>query len=118
MTERTGRDRLGQLVAGMERERAALAEPSVRADRFAARWQDLAAQREKLPGWQHEEARGQVEGRMRTLQRSLREDPEAHAVVQERAAAQARDHAQRERSEVDMTRELERSVERSRGMRM
>ncbi|MDP4027231.1 Ti-type conjugative transfer relaxase TraA, partial [Methylobacterium sp. NEAU 140] len=121
MVERTGRDRLGPLVAGLERERAALADPAVRADRFLARWQDLEAQRDALPGAEHAEARGAVEGRMRVLGRSLGGDPEASAVLRARAAEQERAAAQ-ERAVVEarvraeaLARERERVVQRSRG---
>ncbi|ADZ72831.1 TraA (plasmid) [Polymorphum gilvum SL003B-26A1] len=41
MTELSGRERAGQLIAGTDRERAALADPNVRADRFVNRWQEL-----------------------------------------------------------------------------
>ena len=43
MTELVGRERVGQLATGMERERASLADPNVRADRFIDRERAPAA---------------------------------------------------------------------------
>jgi hypothetical protein len=47
------------------------ADPNVRADRFVERWQELQGQRQQLRGWQHDEARGKVEGQMQGLPRAL-----------------------------------------------
>ncbi len=66
MTELSGRQRVIQLVAGMDRERAALSSPDIRADRFVQQWQALQAERQALEGWRHVEARGKLEEQMRT----------------------------------------------------
>lgn len=81
MTEQTGRERVGQLVAGMERERVALSDPNVRAERFVNRWQELQGQRKELRGWRHDEARGKVESQMSGLAKSLERDPQAESLV-------------------------------------
>jgi len=85
ITEHSGRDRVGQLVAGMDRERAALADPNVRAERFVNRWQKLQGQRRELRGWQHDEARGKVESQMSGLAKSLERDPQAESIVRNRS---------------------------------
>jgi Ti-type conjugative transfer relaxase TraA len=85
ITEHSGRDRVGQLVAGMDRERAALADPNVRAERFVNRWQELQGQRRELRGWQHDEARGKVESQMSGLAKSLERDPQAESIVRNRS---------------------------------
>lgn len=84
MTELSGRERVGQLVAGMDRERAALADPNVRADRFVERWQELRDQRRELRGWQNDEARGRVEGEMRGMAKGLERDPQVETVLRNR----------------------------------
>ncbi|WP_206531661.1 Ti-type conjugative transfer relaxase TraA [Affinirhizobium pseudoryzae] len=84
MTEFSGRERLAQLVAGMDRERAALADPSVRADRFIERWQVLQTERHALDGWQHEEARGKVEQQLRSLSKELERDGPLDAALRRR----------------------------------
>lgn len=85
MTEHSGRDRVGQLVACMERERAALADPNVRAERFVNHWQELQGQRRELRGWQNDEARGKVESQMNGLAKSLERDPQAESIVRGRS---------------------------------
>ena len=84
MTELSGPARVGRLAAGLERERGALADPAVRAERFVQRWQDLREQREALRGWQHDKARGQVEGEMRGLSKALERDPQAESLLAHR----------------------------------
>jgi hypothetical protein len=85
MTEQAGRERVGELVAGMERERAALSDPNVRAERFVNRWQELQGQRKELRGWRHDEARGKVESQMNGLAKSLERDPQAESLVRNRS---------------------------------
>ncbi|KQT59810.1 MULTISPECIES: DUF6118 family protein [unclassified Aureimonas] len=87
LTDLSGRERVGQLVAGMDRERAALADPNVRADRLIDRWQELHKERQALPGWRHEEARSKVEGPMRQIAGAIERDPQGLAVVGERLKA-------------------------------
>ena len=85
MAEQAGRERVGQLVAGMERERVALSDPNIRAERFVNRWQELQGQRKELRGWQHNEARGKVESQMSGLAKSLERDPQAESIVRNRS---------------------------------
>lgn len=114
MTELSGRDRVGQLVAGMDRERAALADPTVRADRFVQRWQELQAERKELRGWQHDEARGKVEGQMRGMAKSLERDPQVESVLRNRTQELGIRHIGREQT---IAREMERQVQsRSQGL--
>ena len=85
LRDKSGRERVSQLITGMERERVALADPTVRADRFIGRWQELQADRQELQGWQHDEARGKVEDQMRVMVKSLERDPQVDAVLRSRA---------------------------------
>ncbi|MGO7675018.1 Ti-type conjugative transfer relaxase TraA [Rhizobium leguminosarum] len=85
MTELSGRERVGQLSAGMNRERAALANPDIRAERFIDRWQELQSERQELRGWHHDDARGQVEGQMRDMAQSLERDPPVEAILRDRS---------------------------------
>jgi Ti-type conjugative transfer relaxase TraA len=108
MTELTGRNRVGQLVAGMDRERAALADPNIRAGRFVQRWQDLQTERQALRGWQHDEARGKVEGQMRGMAKSLERDPQVESVLRNRTQELGIRHIGREQT---IAREMERQVQ-------
>ncbi len=85
MTELSGRQRVTQLVAGMDRERAALSSPDIRADRFVQQWQALQAERQALEGWRHVEARGKLEEQMRTMIKELGRDVQVDVVLQGRA---------------------------------
>lgn len=84
MTELSGRERLAQLVAGLDRERGALADPDVRADRFVQRWQALQAKRHDLDGWSDREARGKVEEQMRAMAKGLERDAPVEAALRNR----------------------------------
>ncbi|MFG1366002.1 Ti-type conjugative transfer relaxase TraA [Xanthobacter versatilis] len=85
MTELSGRERVAHVIDGMKRENAALQDPNVRAERFVNRWQELDGQRQKLRGWQHDEARGKVESQMSGLAKSLERDPQAESIVRNRS---------------------------------
>ncbi|BCH68447.1 Ti-type conjugative transfer relaxase TraA (plasmid) [Agrobacterium vitis] len=85
MHELTGRERVGQLVAGLDRERAAQADPNVRADRLINRWQELQEERQGLRGWQNDDARGKVEGQMRQVATTLERDPQVESIVRGRS---------------------------------
>lgn len=120
MIEHSGRDRVGQLVAGMERERAALADPNVRAERFVNRWQELDGQRQKLRGWQHDDARSKVESQMSGLARSLERDPQAESIVRGRSRELGIRHELRQEQSVSraLQDEMVRGQRLSRGIGM
>lgn len=85
MTELSGRERVAHVIDGIKRENAALQDPNVRAERFVNRWQELDDQRQKLHGWQHDEARGKVESQMSSLAKNLERDPQAESIVRHRS---------------------------------
>ena len=111
MTELSGRERVGQVLAGMDRERAAQADPNVRADRFIERWQELQVQRRELRGWQHDEARGKVEGEMRGMGKSLERDPQLESVLRNRSQELGISHIRQGQT---IAREMERQVSQGR----
>lgn len=113
MSERSGRERVGQLVGGMDRERAMQADPNVRAERFVQRWQDLDAQRQQLRGWQHDEVRGKVEGQMRGMAKGLERDPQVESILRNRSQDLGINHIRREQN---MAQEMERSLTRGRSL--
>lgn len=111
MTQLSGRERVGQLVAGMDRERAVQADPNVRADRFIERWNELRSERQQLRGWQHDEARGKVEGQMRGMSQSLERDPQLESTLRNRSQEIGINHVGREQT---IAREMERQLTQSR----
>lgn len=113
MRELSGRERVGQLVACMDRERAMQADPNVRAERFVQGWQTLQGQRQTLSGWQHDEARGKVEGKMRGLAQSLERDPQVESILRNRAQELGIGSLQRDRS---ITMQMEQQLTRGRSL--
>lgn len=114
MTELSGRQRVGRVIERLDNERAMQADPNVRADRFVERWQELSRQRQRLHGWQHDEARGKVEGQMQGLAKSLERDPQVESVLRNRR--QEIGIGQHMRQSEGISRELERSLTRGRSL--
>jgi len=115
MQELSGRERVGQLSAGMDRERAALADPNVRAERFVQRWQELQGERQELRGWQHDEARGKVEGQMRGMTKSLERDPQVESILRNRSQDLGIGHVRQSES---LARDMEQSLARGRSQNL
>ena len=86
LSDLSGQERIDQIAEGLDRERAALADPNVRAERFAHRWQELQGERDKL-GWQEHAERERIEGEMRSLSERLDGDPQMEAVLRDRREA-------------------------------
>lgn len=87
MTEMKGPERAESLIAGMERERQAVRDPNVRAERLVERWSGLEAEHTKLSGWQHAEARQQVEERMRGVAETIGRDAQVESVLRQKSKA-------------------------------
>ncbi|TIX93570.1 Ti-type conjugative transfer relaxase TraA [Rhizobium sp. P44RR-XXIV] len=111
MHQLSGRERVGQLVAGMDRERALQADPNVRADRLINTWQKLQAERQNLHGWQHDEARGKVEGQMRKIADVIERDPQVESIVRSRSKEIGISHV---RQEQNVARAMEQQLSRGR----
>ena len=114
MTELSGRQRVGQVIERLDNERAMQADPNVRADRFVERWQELSRQRQQLRGWQHDEARGKVEGQMNGLSKSLERDPQVESILRNRR--QELGIGQHMRQSEGISRELQQSLTRGRSL--
>ena len=112
MSEHSGRERVSGLVAGMERERAALADPNVRAERFVESWKGLEAQRKELSGWQNKTAREKVAGQMQGLAQSLERDSQLETVLRARKQDLGINNV---RANENLSRELTRSLSRDQG---
>lgn len=116
MTELSGRQRVGQVIARLDNERAIQSDPHVRADRFVERWQELQGRRERLRGWQHDAARGKVEDQMQGLARSLQRDPQVESILHNRR--QEMGIGQHIRQSEGISRALEQSLTRGRSIRL
>jgi Ti-type conjugative transfer relaxase TraA len=105
LTERSGRERVGQLIAGMDRERAALADPEIRTERFIQRWQELQSERHER--WHDDEERGKVEGQMRSMAKGLERDPQVETALRNRAPELGISHAGKDHN---IAREMEQQI--------
>lgn len=105
LTERSGRERVGQLIAGMDREREALADPDVRTERFIQRWQELQSERQER--WHDDEERGKVEGQMRSMAKGLERDPQVETALRNRAPELGISHAGKDHN---IAREMEQQI--------
>jgi len=114
LTELSGRERVGQVIGRLDYERAMQADPNVRADRFIERWQELEGQRQQLRGWQHDAARGKVEGQMQELAKSLERDPQVDSILRNRR--QEIGIGQHMRQSEGISHELQQSLTRGRSI--
>ncbi|WP_404338946.1 Ti-type conjugative transfer relaxase TraA [Sphingomonas sp. MMS12-HWE2-04] len=78
--------RTANAIRQMQLESELRANPDLRADRFVRAWQQLRAQRDKLSGWQDEDARGAVENCMRAMAKGLEKDPALGAALSRRGS--------------------------------
>ena len=111
MMDLSGEARAQTLITGMSQERQALADPSVRAQRFVDRWKSLSARQQSLQGWQHDEARAPVEKAMRDTAKEIARDPQAESLLRNRRQELGLGKAGGQDS---ISRELERSIQRDR----
>lgn len=72
-------------IQAMQLESELRTNPDLRADRFVKAWRQLKASRESLKGWENEDARGKVEGRMKALATGIEKDPAMGAALARRA---------------------------------
>ncbi|ATY30953.1 Ti-type conjugative transfer relaxase TraA [Sphingomonas psychrotolerans] len=78
--------RAANAMRQMQLETELRTNPELRADRFVQTWQQLRSQREKLEGWQNEQARDAVENRMRAMAKGLEKDPALGAALSSRGS--------------------------------
>lgn len=85
MTELRGNERAKELTAAIHHEDRVARDPSLRVERMAKEWKGLEARHEKLYGWQHEQARKRIEGRMTEMARELKRDPQLESLLRTRS---------------------------------
>ena len=71
----------GAVVAAMSTEAEIRQSPELRAERFVADWSRLQARRGQLAGWEHADARGRVEARMKGMAEGLGRDPQVESIL-------------------------------------
>jgi hypothetical protein len=77
--------RAASSIRAMQMETELRTKPELRADRFVQTWQQLRARREQLGGWQNEDARKGVDGRLDAMAKGLEKDPPLGSALVKRA---------------------------------
>lgn len=85
MNELTGKERAAELAAGIRHEEQVQRDPNLRAERMVKEWKSLEARHERLDGWQHREARTQIESRLKSIAGTLKRDPQLESLMRARA---------------------------------
>jgi len=81
----TANGRTAQAIRAMQIEAEVRADPELRADRFVQVWRRHMAERDRLKGWEHDDARAAVEGRMKALAKGIDKDPAMATALAKRA---------------------------------
>jgi len=85
LAEAQGPELAAQLLAAIDRERQARLDPTIKAERLAARWQDLKQEYDKLDPWQRylkqKEEWAALEARMTELTNEIGKDAQMDAVL-------------------------------------
>lgn len=71
----------GVVMAAMSKEAEIRRSPELRAERFVEDWSKLQARRGQLAGWEHADARGSVEMRMKSMAEGLGRDPQVESIL-------------------------------------
>jgi Ti-type conjugative transfer relaxase TraA len=78
--------RTAQAIRAMQIEADIRADPELRADQFVQAWRRHTAERDRLKGWEHDGARGAVEGLMKALAKGIDKDPAMAKALGNRAS--------------------------------
>jgi Ti-type conjugative transfer relaxase TraA len=78
--------RTANVIRAMQLEEEVRSNPELRADRFVQAWQQMRRMRDKLSGWENEEKREELEGRMRAMVKNIGADTDLGAALAQRAS--------------------------------
>ncbi len=76
--------RTALLVSGIRQEERIRQDPNLQAERLVKVWSGLEAEHRRLKGWEHDEARGKVETRMKAFVADLKRDPQLESILRNR----------------------------------
>ena len=85
LSEPSSPRRTRQLVAGLDQEAKLRGDPELKAERLVKTWNALEARHDQLKGWEHTQARGKVEARMKVLVGDLKRDPQLESLMRTRS---------------------------------
>jgi hypothetical protein len=114
-----GRPRTALLVSGIRQEERIRQDPNLQAARLVKVWSGLEAEHRRLTGWEHDEARGKVEARMKAFVAELKRDPQIESILRNRqrelgvSRGSRLDQVMRER---DIDRAMTQGIRQTRGL--
>jgi Ti-type conjugative transfer relaxase TraA len=114
-----GQARTALLVSGIRQEERIRQDPNLQAERLVKVWNGLEAEHRRLKGWEHDEARGKLETRMKAFVADLKRDPQLESILRNRQhelgikSGSRLDQVMRER---DIDRAMTQSIRQTRGL--
>jgi Ti-type conjugative transfer relaxase TraA len=114
-----GQPRTALLVSGIRQEERIRQDPNLQAERLVKVWNGLEAEHRRLKGWEHDEARGKLETRMKAFVADLKRDPQMESILRNRQqelgikSGSRLDQVMRER---DIDRAMTQSIRQTRGL--
>jgi Ti-type conjugative transfer relaxase TraA len=114
-----GQPRAALLVSGIRQEERIRQDPNLQAERLVKVWSGLEAEHRRLNGWEHDEARGKVEARMKAFVAGLKRDPQIESILRNRqqelgvSRGSRLDEVMRER---DIDRAMTQGIRQTRGL--
>jgi Ti-type conjugative transfer relaxase TraA len=114
-----GQPRTALLVSGIRQEERIRQDPNLQAARLVKVWNGLEAEHRRLKGWEHDEARGKVETRIKAFVADLKRDPQLESILRNRQqelgikSGSRLDQVMRER---DLDRAMTQSIRQTRGL--
>jgi Ti-type conjugative transfer relaxase TraA len=114
-----GQPRTALLVSGIRQEERIRQDPNLQAERLVKVWNGLEAEHRRLKGWEHDEARGKLETRMKAFVAGLKRDPQLESILRNRQhelgikSGSRLDQVMRER---DIDRAMTQSIQQTRGL--
>jgi Ti-type conjugative transfer relaxase TraA len=114
-----GQPRAALLVSGIRQEERIRQDPNLQAERLVKVWTGLEAEHRRLNGWEHDEARGKVETRMKAFVADLKRDPQLESILRNRqqelgvSRGSRLDQVMRER---DIDRAMTQGIRQTRGL--
>jgi Ti-type conjugative transfer relaxase TraA len=114
-----GQPRTALLVSGIRQEERIRQDPNLQAERLVKVWGGLEAEHRRLNGWEHDEARGKVEARMKAFVADLKRDPQIESILRNRqrelgvSRGSRLDQVMRER---DIDRAMTQGIRQTRGL--
>jgi Ti-type conjugative transfer relaxase TraA len=114
-----GQPRTALLVSGIQQEERIRQDPNLQAERLVKVWNGLEAEHRRLKGWEHDEARGKLETRMKAFVADLKRDPQLESILRNRQqelgikSGSRLDQVMRER---DIDRAMTQAIRQTRGL--